>query len=148
VSFPDLGSDPTGAGDHPTTRGVQVSLDDPDFADPVDASVDEASGTWQAPLGDVDAGSHTVYARARVGTTTSDVASSTFNATPDARVEWQIVDRNAAPAPDGWRTADGIATWSFAFSTGDYGNGQRTLVSRLVEGGLETARATVSARFR
>jgi hypothetical protein len=148
VSFPDLGSDPTGAGDHPSTRGVEVSLDDPDFTDPIDASVDEASGTWQAPLGAVDAGMHTVHARARVDTTTSEVASSTFGAAPDARVEWQIVERNAAPTPDGWRTADGIASWSFAFSTGDYGKGQRTLVSRLVEGELETARATVSARFR
>jgi hypothetical protein len=148
VSFPDLGSDPTGAGDHPSTRGVQVSLDDPDFTDPIEASVDAESGTWQAPLGAIEAGAHTVYARARVDTTTSEVATSTFTAAPDARVEWQIVSRNAAPAPDGWATADGIATWTYAFSTADYGNGQRTLVARLVEGGLETARATASARFR
>jgi hypothetical protein len=148
VSFPELGSDPTGAGDHPSTRGVLVSLDDPNFGDPIEASVDAASETWHAPLGAIDAGTHTVYARARVDTTTSEVASSTFTAAPDARVEWQIVNRNAAPTPDGWRTADGIASWSYTFATEEYGKGRRTLVARLVEGGLEAARATVSAQFR
>ena len=84
-AFPDLGSDPTGAGDHPTTRRVEVSLDDPSFGNPITASLDEATGTWSAPLGKVSSGSHTVYARAAIDTTTSAVASSTFNAGPDGR---------------------------------------------------------------
>lgn len=147
-AFPDLGSDPTGAGDHPTTRRVQVSLDDPSFGTLITASLDEATGTWSAPLGKVSGGSHTVYARAAIDTTTSAVASSTFSAGPDARVEWQIVDRNGAPDPSAWQTADGTTSWSYSFSTGAYGAGQRTLVTRLVESGLETARALVRARFR
>jgi hypothetical protein len=39
--FPDLGEDPTGAGDHPTTRRVEVSVDDPSFAEPREAVLDK-----------------------------------------------------------------------------------------------------------
>jgi hypothetical protein len=58
------------------------------------------------------------------------------------------VARNGAPAPDGWRTADGVGTWGFALDTGAYAKTTNTLVVRLVEGGLETARTTVRAKFR
>jgi hypothetical protein len=147
-AFPDLGSDPTGAGDHSTTRRVDVSLDDPAFGHPLTATLDEASGTWSAPLGAPATGSHTVYARATIDQTRSAVASSTFTVGPDARVEWQVVDRNAAPDPGAWQVATGTSSWSYGFATGDYGAGQRTLVTRLVEAGLETARTLVRARFR
>lgn len=147
-AFPDLGSDPTGAGDHSTTRRVEVSLDDPAFGNPLTASLDEASGTWSAALGAPAAGSHTVYARAAIDQTRSAAASTTFTVGPDARIEWQVVDRNAAPDPAGWQTASGTTAWQYAFATSDYGAGQRTLITRLVEAGLETARATVKARFR
>jgi hypothetical protein len=50
VAFPDLGSDPQGAGFHPTVEHVQVSVDDPTFARPVYAQVDPATGTWTAVL--------------------------------------------------------------------------------------------------
>jgi hypothetical protein len=147
-AFPDLGTDPTGAGDHPTTRRVEVSVDDPSFAHPITASLDEASMTWSAPLGTLASGSHTVRARATMDQTVSAVTSSTFTVGPDARVEWQVVDRNSAPDPAAWRVAGGIGAWSYGFSTGDYGAGQRTIVTRLVEAGLETARSLVKARFR
>ncbi|HUQ78596.1 MAG TPA: S8 family serine peptidase [Patescibacteria group bacterium] len=147
-AFPDLGSDPTGAGAHPTTRQVEVSLDDPAFGRPLSATLDEASRSWSAALGTPAAGSHTVYARATMDQTRSAVASSTFTVGPDARIEWQIVDRNAAPNPTGWQTASGTTTWQYGFATSDYGAGQRTLITRLVEAGLETARSTVKARFR
>ena len=148
VSFPDAGSDPTGAGDHPTRRTVEVSVDDSGFGSPIEAAVDDASGTWSAPLGDLADGAHTVHVRARMDQTSSAVATSSFVVAADARVEWQVVARNGAPDPAAWQTADGVAAWSFSFDTGAQGPGQRTIVSRLVEGGLETARATVRARFR
>ncbi|MBA2718381.1 MAG: S8 family serine peptidase [Chloroflexi bacterium] len=147
-AFPDLGSDPTGAGDHPTTHRVEVSLDDASFGSPRTAVLDEATRTWSARLGSLAAGRHTVHARAMIDQQASPVAASTFTVGPDARIEWQVVDRNAAPDPSAWQTADGTTSWTYRFSTADSGAGQRTLVTRLVEAGLETARALVRARFR
>jgi len=146
-AFPDLGSDPNGAGDHPTTQRVEVALDDPSFASPVEASLDEASRTWSVPLGKLELGEHIVHARAVTDGATSEVASSAFRVVPDASVEWQVVEKNAATDPARWQTASGVAAWSFTFLTGDYGKGPRTIVVRLVEGGLETARSTVRAKF-
>jgi hypothetical protein len=148
VSFPELGSDPTGAGDHPTTRKVQVSVDDPLFGSPTEAAWDAEAGTWSASLGALSNGSHTVHARASMDQTVSDVASSAFTVAPPARVEWQVVARNAAPAPDNWRTATGVESWAFSFSTEPYAKATNTIVARLVEGDLETARSTARARFR
>jgi hypothetical protein len=147
-AFPDAGSDPAGAGDHPTTRVVQISIDDASFAAPIEASLDEATGTWSASIGDLPNGAHTLRARARMDTTTSEVAVSAFSVAPVARVEWQVVRKNAAPDPLAWRTADGVTSWRYVFATGDFGSGQHTLVTRLIEGDLETARTTVRARFR
>ncbi|NJD27570.1 MAG: hypothetical protein FIA92_04665 [Chloroflexi bacterium] len=148
VAFPDLGSDPTGAGDHPSQRAVEVSLDDPSFASPTEALVDESGGTWSLALGELANGEHVVYARARIDGTTSEIASATFRVAPDARVEWQVVRRNAAPSPDGWRTATGVDAWSFDFSTADYGSGAWAIVVRLVEDGLEAARDTLFVKLR
>ena len=148
VAFPDLGSDPTGAGDHPTTRRVEVSVDDPSFGSPIEAAWDEASGTWRASLGELPNGSHTVFARASIDQTRSEVTSSTFTVAPAARVEWQVVARNGAPAADNWRTASGVESWSFSFSTAPYAKTTNTIVVRLVEGDLETARSTVRVRLR
>ena len=147
VSFPDPGSDPTGAGDHPTTRRVEVALDDPTFANLIPATIDDASGTWSASLGTPADGSHTVYARAAIDQTRSSTVSSSFTVAPAARVEWQVVKKNAAPDPAGWRVADGLESWTFGFDTSAYGKGDRTIVVRLVQGGLELARATVRAKF-
>jgi hypothetical protein len=76
------------------------------------------------------------------------VAVSHFTVGEDARVEWQVVSRNAAPDPTGWQVADGLASWAFTFSTAAYGAGQQTIVTRLVADDLEVARTAVRARFR
>lgn len=99
-AFPDLGEDPTGAGDHPTTRRVEVSLDDKTFAQPRQAVLDAESGTWHLALGQLEPGAHAVYARTRMDTTTtSEAVRSTFTVTPDAVVQWQIVNRNGPADP-------------------------------------------------
>jgi hypothetical protein len=147
VSFPDLGTDPTAAGDHPTDREVDVAVDDPSFSNPIEATLDLENGTWSAPLGELARGEHTVYTRARIDTTTSEVTSVTFGVTVPAHVEWQVVRKNSAPDPSAWQRANGLGDWSFDFATADYGKGSFTLVTRLVADGLEQARATVAARF-
>src|SRR5204863_6747903 len=91
VTFPDLGSDPTGAGDHPTDRYVEVSLDSSTFGHATTADVDAASGTWSAALGTLANGSHTLYARARMGAMTSAVTSVTFPVDAVTRLEGQVV---------------------------------------------------------
>lgn len=147
-AFPDQGDDPTDAGDHPTTRQVEVSLDDPSFGSPVEATLDAKSGTWRAPLGSVPRGEHTIYARARVDTTTSESSRSTFTVVPNAQVQWQVVTRNTAAGPTTWQLATGVDEWHFSTDTANYGKGPRTIVARLVEGGHETARHTVRATFK
>ena len=106
VSFPDLGSDPTGAGDHPTQRAVEVSIDDAGFTSPRQAAWDAESGTWSLALGSLANGQHTIYARARMDTTYSAVASAAFTVAPDARVEWQVVRKNGAPSATGWQDGE------------------------------------------
>ncbi|MEJ7795665.1 MAG: S8 family serine peptidase [Nocardioides sp.] len=147
-AFPDRGEDPTGAGDHPVTERVEVSIDDPSFGSPVEATLDRESGTWSAPLGNLDDGEHTVYARARVDQSVSEVTSSTFTVAPQTVVEWQVVDRNSASDPAAWRPAAGVADWSFLLNTADHGTGNKMIVTRLVENGAETVRTAVSAKFR
>lgn len=147
-AFPDLGDDPTGAGDHPTPRRVEVSVDDPAFGSPIEATLDGRTGTWTAPLGTLTPGRHTLYARATQDRTTSRTASSEFTVTPRSQVQWQIVDRNRTPAPDAWRPAEGVSNWRFTFDTATYGSGAKTIVTRLVDGDIEVARHSVRARFR
>lgn len=146
-AFPDLGDDPTGAGDHPTQRRVEVSVDDPGFGSPIEASLDGKTGTWTAPLGALTPGRHTVYARATQDRTTSQPASSEFTVEPKARVQWQIVNRNQTPTPDGWKQAEDVANWRFAFDTATYGAGGKTIITRLLNGDLEVARQSVRATF-
>ena len=147
AAFPDQGTDPTGAGDHPVSRKVQVSLDDPGFTDPVEAGYDPASGTWHVDLTGVPAGEHVVYARAAVDRTYSDADSANFVVRPTKRVEWQIVARNATPTADGWGAANGLTNWSFRFHTADYGTGWHTVAVRLVSDGVELARDSARVRF-
>ena len=147
-AFPDLGEDPTGAGDHPTTERVEVSVDDPSFADPIEATLDPETSTWSAPVGVLDPGEHTLHARAMRDGTASEVASSTFTVSSPAAVEWQVVDKNGATDPEAWQTASGFASWSFGFDTGSYGNGPHTVVVRVVHGDVELARQTAALTFR
>ncbi|NJP32027.1 S8 family serine peptidase [Micromonospora thermarum] len=142
-TFPDLGEDPTGAGDHPSQRRVEVSVDDASFGNPVEAELDSTTGTWSVSLGKLPVGEHTVYARARQDSTTSAVTASTFTVTPNAVVQWQVVDRNGAADPAGWRAATGLTDWTFRMDTDEYGSGQKMILIRLVEREIETARDVV-----
>lgn len=146
-AFRDRGDDPTGAGDHPTTRRVEVSLDDESFGSPVEAAL-AGDGTWSAPLGELAAGKHTLYVRAYEDGSTSPVATSTFTVEPRQQVQWQVVQRNAPVDPEAWRPASGVQAWDFALDTGEFGSGHRTVVVRLAEDGRELARDSVRARFR
>jgi hypothetical protein len=148
VAFPNLGTDPTGAGDHPTRKHVDVSVDDPSFGAPIEASLDEPSGTWSAPLGRLARGAHTIYVRAAVDRTYSDVVQRSFTVVPNAQVQWQIVDRNSAPSTTGWKPATGLENWSFSFNTGAYRKSWNGIVVRLVQEGQETARTSALARFK
>jgi len=148
ATFPNLGSDPTGAGDHPTERYVEVSLDSSSFSGATTADLDEASGTWSASLGSVSNGSHTLFARARMGATTSAVTSVTFNVAADTRVEWQLVKKNSAPSPSGWHTASGVSSWTFQFATSSYGTGPWTILVRRVEDGLVVAQSSVAVKLK
>ncbi|MEV4335279.1 hypothetical protein AB0K02_33085 [Streptomyces sp. NPDC049597] len=80
--------------------------------------------------------------------TPSQVTASVFDVVPDAGVEWQAVRRNAPVDPGAWRPAAGRAAWSFPLTTASYGSGHRTIVVRLVERGVATARDSVRATFR
>lgn len=146
--FPDLGEDPTGAGDHPQTRRVEVSVDDDSFSQPIEANLDEETGSWSAPLGDLSTGAHTLYARASIDQTQSEVASTTFAVGPNAAVEWQVVKKNRAVDNTAWQTASGFAGWTFAFSAADYDKGAHTIVVRVVQDGLVLAQKTVSVTFK
>jgi hypothetical protein len=147
-AFPDPGSDPTGAGDHPVTRRVEVAVDDVSFADPLTAVLDENTGTWSVEVGTLPVGEHVVYARARVDGTTSEVSAGRFTVEPDAEVQWQVVDRNAPAVGSAWQPATGLADWSFAFNTAEFGApGPKTVVVRQVDRGVEAARDTVRVRF-
>ncbi|WP_111132374.1 S8/S53 family peptidase [Micromonospora deserti] len=139
-AFPDLGEDPTGAGDHPSGRRVEVSIDDASFGDPVEAKLNLATGTWSVPIGTVPVGEHTVYARARMDNTTSAVTASAFTVAPDAIVQWQVVDANSPADPAAWRAATGLTEWTFSVDTGAYRPGPKMILVRLVEQGIETAR--------
>jgi hypothetical protein len=147
-AFPDRGEDPTGAGDHPVTERVEVSLDDPGFRDPVEATLDEESRTWSAPLGQLPSGQHTVYVRARVDAAVSEVTTSSFTVAPSEEVQWQVVDRNAPADSAAWQPAAGVDNWSFELDTSDHGTGHKTILARLLENGVETVRTGVRAHFR
>ncbi len=148
ASFPDPGSDPTGAGDHPNRRRVEVSVDNESFTTPVEARLDPATGTWSAPLGKLSPGTHTVYARAVVDRTVSPVASQSFTVVPDARVEWQVVKSGASPVSDGWQGTEGFGHWVFSFDTADYGPGPHAIVTRVVAEGAVQVQRSVDVRFR
>ncbi|MFV2121993.1 hypothetical protein ACE14D_27640, partial [Streptomyces sp. Act-28] len=146
-AFPDAGTDPDGVDGRPETRRVQVSVDDADFTSPLSAELDEATGTWHVRGGRRGVGEHVLYARAVRDGTPSRAAQTRFRVVPDARVEWQVVGRNAPVDPAAWRPAEGLADWSFRLTTSSYGAGHHTVVVRLVERGTETARDSVRVRF-
>lgn len=147
-AFPDLGEDPAGAGDHPVTERVEVAIDDPDFATPHRAVLDQHSRTWHVDLGRLQPSERVLYARARRDTTTSEVVSSRFTVTADHQVQWQVVQAGSSALPDAWRSAQGLRNWTFTFTTGDYGTGPHTILARLTERGREIVRDEVGVEFR
>ena len=62
-------------------RSVQVSLDDPSFANPVPARIDSSGAAWSVALPTPASGTHTVYARSQQGFASSATASTTFKVT-------------------------------------------------------------------
>ncbi|PKO04828.1 MAG: hypothetical protein CVU41_15185 [Chloroflexi bacterium HGW-Chloroflexi-3] len=148
ATFPDLGN--SEAGDHPTLKRVEVSVDDPNFGTPIKATLSDDYTAWSAPLGRLSSDSHTVYARASIDTTYSPVASSTFTISQlsgDERVEWQVVASGVDPNPDYWRPANGILQYSFEVNTQVYGKGTFDLYVRLLEGDVQTAINSVRVKF-
>jgi len=148
AQFPDLGS--TEAGDHPTRKHVDVSVDDPNFGSPVEATFDEASGAWSAPLGRLTPGAHTLYARAAIDTNYSPVTSRSFTVSAlsgDERVEWQVVANGAAPDPAYWRPANGMLQYSFEVNTSIHGKGTFQIYVRLMRGDVQLAITAVTAKF-
>lgn len=141
--FPDLGSDPGGAGDHPTRKRVQVSLDDRSFSSPVEALLDEGRGTWRVSLGSRAAGTHVIYARAAIDRRTSPVASTLVTIEPDAAVQWQLLRPGGVASASGWHDAAGVGSWVFTANLAEAGPGPHVIVVRLVRAGLEVARVSV-----
>ena len=143
VTFPDLGADPYGAGDHPQTRTVQVSIDDPNFADPVLADVDMKTGTWSIDLGRrISAGAHTIYVRAAIDRTYSNVASTTLGVLGNTVVQYQVTRAGALPVASAWHTISGLANWTFSLPASTAG----VVHIRVLSAGVEVAQTTVSAQ--
>ena len=148
AQFPDLGT--TEPGDHPTRQRVEVSVDDPSFGSPIEATLHEASGVWSAPLGLLSPGTHTLYARAAIDTNYSPVTSSSFTVSVlsgDEGVEWQVVANGAQPDPAYWRTANGVLQYSFEVNTTVHGKGTFQIFVRLMKGDSQLAITSVTAKF-
>ena len=148
AQFPDLGT--TEAGDHPTNKRVDVSVDDPAFGSPIEATLDEESGAWSAPLGHLATGEHTLYVRAAIDTNYSPVTSRSFNVSVlsgEERVEWQVVADGAEPDPASWQPANGVLQYSFEVNTRTYGRGTFQIYVRLMRGDDLLATTSVNARF-
>jgi hypothetical protein len=148
AAFPNLGTTP--AGDHPAIKRVDVSVDDSSFASPIQATLDEISNTWSAPIPRLAVGSHSLYARASIDRNPS--AASTLHLTvqdtqSSPRVQWQVVPFGTVPSATGWQLATGLLNSSFAIDTRGYGAGRFTIYTRLLEQGAQTAITSVNARF-
>lgn len=149
ATFPNLGT--TEAGDHPADRRVDVSVDDANFANPIQANLDAASGAWSAPIQRLAPGQHTLYARAQMGTNRSSVAVRKFtvlDTQTSPRVQWQVTPRGAQPTESAWQPAAGVLSYVFQIDTRTYGKGDFTIHTRLLEQGAPTASTSVNAKFR
>ena len=149
VSFPDLG-DSGDAGNHPSLKRVDLSVDDANFTNPIEATLDEASGGWSAPLGQLSTGSHTLYARAAIDANTSTVDAVSFTVEApsiDAQVEWQVVPAGTQPSSANWQPASGLLQYAFEIDTRQYGAGTFQIYVRMLENGVQTAITSVKAKF-
>lgn len=148
AAFPTLGTTP--AGDHPTMKRVDVSVDDTTFADPIQATLDEASGSWWAPIPRLAVGAHTLYARAQMDTNISPVATrhiTILDTQSSPRVQWQVTPRGVAPTEGAWQLAAGVTSYVFQFDSRVYGKGDFTISVRLLEQGVPTATNAVNVKF-
>ena len=104
VGLPDPGLDTDlhNAGFRPVRTRVQIAVDDPTFADPHYADVDEAAGTWSATIDDPGPDA-TVYARVLRDRTPSAVATLSLSDAPAPAPATS--DPAAAPAPAGPTTS-------------------------------------------
>jgi hypothetical protein len=59
-------------------RAVQISVDDPSFANPVQARIESSGSTWSVAIPTPTPGKHTIYAESTQGFDTSAPASTTF----------------------------------------------------------------------
>jgi hypothetical protein len=148
AAFPNLGTTP--AGDHPSIRRVDVSVDNASFTSPIQATLDESSNTWSAPIPKLSVGAHTLYARAAIDRNTSPVSTlhvtvQDTQSTP--RVQWQVVPFGMTPSAAAWQPASGLLSYSFVVNTATYAAGRYTIYSRLLEQGAQTAITSVNARF-
>lgn len=76
TSYADLGSFSASV-----NESVQVSLDDPTFANPIPARIGATGTTWSVAIPTPGVGSHTLYARSQQGFDTSTVTSISFKVT-------------------------------------------------------------------
>jgi hypothetical protein len=148
ATFPQLGT--TESGDHPTMKRVDISVDDASFTSPIRATLDEASGTWWAPIPRLAPGAHTLYARAAIDTNTSPAATrhiTVQDTRTSPRVQWQVTPRGAAPTDSAWQAASGVTSYAFSFDSRAYGKGDFTIYTRLLEQGVPTASTSVNVKF-
>jgi hypothetical protein len=148
ATFPSLGTTPSG--DHPTLKRVDVSVDDATFANPVQATLDESSGSWWAPIRRLAVGAHTLYARASLDRNSSPVVTrhiTVLDTQTSPRVQWQVTPRGGTPTESAWQPAAGVTSYVFQFDSRTYGKGDFTIYTRLLEQGAPTASTSVNVRF-
>jgi hypothetical protein len=76
ASYADFGSHSASV-----NKGVQISLDDPTFANAVPARIDSSGAAWSVALPTPPIGTHKLYARSQQGFDSSSTASTTFKVT-------------------------------------------------------------------
>jgi hypothetical protein len=148
ATFPSLGTTP--AGDHPSIKRVDLSVDDATFANPIQATLDEASGNWWAPVSRLSVGAHALYARASIDRNSSPVLTrriTVLDTQTTPRVQWQITPRGGTPTAAAWKPATGLLSYSFSFDSRTYGKGDFTIHTRLLEQGAPTAATSLNAKF-
>ena len=62
-------------------KSVEISVDDPTFANPVPARIGSTGSTWSVAIPTPAVGKHTIYAESVQGFDTSAPASTSFTVT-------------------------------------------------------------------
>ena len=127
---------------------MEISIDDASFANPIKATLDAATNTWSAPLGNLSRGAAHDPRTGSIDQTYSAVSTSTFNVVPDAQVQWQIVSRNRPPSSTALAERDRARSLELQLQHRELRKGWNGVIVRLVQGGEETASTWAFARFR